>query len=150
MIWFGVVDPAREARVVTIAGSASALPGTETGGGKVSDYADFPPKGRATGGVRAQRFLKGEDVLVLAWAGPAPIKAVSSTGKPVALPTELGRRDGSGLRLDSALAAIGGALGPDPAPYGREGAGDGLDGDLPAERAPQDGAAPADPGEQLL
>ena len=28
-------------------------------------------KGRATGGVRAHRFLKGEDTLVFAWAGPA-------------------------------------------------------------------------------
>ncbi|RCG25054.1 DNA topoisomerase IV subunit A [Sphaerisporangium album] len=114
VIWFGVVDPALESRVVTIAGSASALPGTEMGGGKVSDYADFPPKGRATGGVRAQRFLKGEDLLVLAWAGPAPVKAVTSTGKPVELPSELGRRDGSGIRVPSDLAAIGGALGGGP------------------------------------
>ena len=28
-----------------------------------------PPKGRATGGVRCHRFLKGEDALVFAWAG---------------------------------------------------------------------------------
>ncbi|GLX00804.1 DNA topoisomerase (ATP-hydrolyzing) [Microtetraspora sp. NBRC 16547] len=111
VIWFGVVDPAQEARVVTIAGSSTALPGTQVGGGKVSDYAEFPPKGRATGGVRAQRFLKGEDVLLLAWAGPAPAKAVSSTGKPIPLPEELGRRDGSGVRLTHTVAAVGGALG---------------------------------------
>ncbi|MEV6981200.1 DNA topoisomerase IV subunit A [Sphaerisporangium sp. NPDC051017] len=111
VIWFGAVDPAVESRVVTIAGSATALPGTEVGGGKVSDYADFPPKGRATGGVRAQRFLKGEDLLVLAWAGPAPVKAVTSTGKPITLPAELGRRDGSGVHVTSDIAAIGGALG---------------------------------------
>ncbi|GII79849.1 DNA topoisomerase (ATP-hydrolyzing) [Sphaerisporangium rufum] len=121
VIWFGAVDPAREARVVTIAGSAGALPGTEIGGGKMSDYAEFPAKGRATGGVRAQRFLKGEDVLTLGWAGPAPVKAVSSTGKPVPLPAELGRRDGSGVRLSAPVAAIGGALGAGdagPAPTG--------------------------------
>ncbi|MEU9884611.1 DNA topoisomerase IV subunit A [Sphaerisporangium sp. NPDC051011] len=111
VIWFGAVDPAVESRVVTIAGSATALPGTEVGGGKVSDYADFPPKGRATGGVRAQRFLKGEDLLVLAWAGPAPVKAVTSTGKPITLPAELGRRDGSGVHVTSDIAALGGALG---------------------------------------
>ncbi|WP_433354148.1 DNA gyrase/topoisomerase IV subunit A [Microtetraspora malaysiensis] len=111
VIWFGVVDPTQEARVVTIAGSSTALPGTQIGGGKVADYAEFPPKGRATGGVRAQRFLKGEDVLLLAWAGPAPAKAVSSVGKPVPLPEELGRRDGSGVRLTHTVAAIGGALG---------------------------------------
>nr|WP_221315399.1 DNA topoisomerase IV subunit A [Sphaerisporangium krabiense] len=114
VIWYGVVDPSRESRVLTIAGSASALPGTGMGGGKVSDYADFPPKGRATGGVRAQRFLKGEDVLVMAWAGPAPVKAVSSTGRPVELPSEIGRRDGSGVRVAPDIAAIGGALGAGP------------------------------------
>ncbi|MFE3454666.1 DNA topoisomerase (ATP-hydrolyzing) subunit A [Nonomuraea sp. NPDC059194] len=110
VIWFGAVDPARPSQVVTIAGSATALPGTQVGGGKVSDYAEFPPKGRATGGVRAQRFLKGEDVLLLAWAGPGPAKAVSAVGKPVPLPEEIGRRDGSGLRLTHTIAAIGGAL----------------------------------------
>ncbi len=110
VIWFGAIDPARESRVVTIAGSSTALPGTQIGGGKVSDYAEFPPKGRATGGVRAQRFLKGEDVLLLAWAGPGPAKAVSSVGKPVPLPDEIGRRDGSGVRLTHTVAAIGGAL----------------------------------------
>ncbi|WP_214412494.1 DNA gyrase/topoisomerase IV subunit A [Sphaerisporangium fuscum] len=126
VVWFGVVDPTRESRVVTIAGSATALPGTEAGGGKVSDYAEFPPKGRATGGVRAQRFLKGEDLLILAWAGPAPVKAVSSTGKPVELPTELGRRDGSGVRLTAGVAAVGGALGSGlaaPSPAGAATAG---------------------------
>jgi DNA gyrase C-terminal domain, beta-propeller. len=95
---------------VTIAGSVIALPGTQTGTVKVSDFADYPPKGRATSGVRTQRFLKGEDVLLMAWAGPAPVKAASSTGKSVQLPTELGRRDGSGVRLTHAVAAIGGAL----------------------------------------
>ncbi|GAA0377794.1 DNA topoisomerase (ATP-hydrolyzing) [Acrocarpospora corrugata] len=109
-IWFGSVDPARESRVITIAGSSTALPGTQVGGGKVSDYTEFPAKGRATGGVRAQRFLKGEDTLLLAWAGPAPAKAVSAVGKPVPLPEDLGRRDGSGVRLTHTVAAIGGAL----------------------------------------
>ena len=111
VIWFGVVDPERPAQVVTVAGSSTALPGTQVGGGKVSDYAEFPPKGRATGGVRAQRFLKGEDVLLLAWAGPAPAKAISATGKPIPLPDEIGRRDGSGVRLTHTIAAVGGALG---------------------------------------
>ncbi|WP_246646120.1 DNA gyrase/topoisomerase IV subunit A [Nonomuraea ceibae] len=114
VIWFGVVDPARPGQVVTVAGSSTALPGTQVGGGKVSDYAEFPAKGRATGGVRAQRFLKGEDVLLLAWAGPAPAKAVSSVGKPVPLPDEIGRRDGSGVRLTHTIGAIGGPLASSP------------------------------------
>ncbi|MEV4356175.1 DNA topoisomerase IV subunit A [Nonomuraea sp. NPDC049625] len=120
VIWFGVVDPERPAHVVTIAGSSTALPGTQVGGGKLSDYAEFPTKGRATGGVRAQRFLKGEDELLLAWAGPAPAKAVSAVGKPVPLPEEIGRRDGSGVRLTNTIGAIGGALasGPEALPSG--------------------------------
>ncbi|SEG41707.1 DNA gyrase subunit A [Nonomuraea solani] len=114
VIWFGVVDPELPAQVVTVAGSSTALPGTQVGGGKVSDYAEFPAKGRATGGVRAQRFLKGEDELLLAWAGPAPAKAVSAVGKPVPLPEEIGRRDGSGVRLTHTIGAIGGALAAGP------------------------------------
>ncbi|MEU7002935.1 DNA topoisomerase IV subunit A [Nonomuraea sp. NPDC046570] len=115
-IWFGAVDPGRPAQVVTVAGSSTALPGTQVGGGKISDYAEFPAKGRATGGVRAQRFLKGEDVLLLAWAGPAPAKAVSAVGKPVPLPEEIGRRDGSGVRLTHTIVAVGGSLAADTAP----------------------------------
>ncbi|GII91773.1 DNA topoisomerase (ATP-hydrolyzing) [Sinosporangium siamense] len=122
VIWFGALDPALPSQVVTISGLATAIPGTQTGNAKVSDFADFPAKGRATGGVRAQRFLKGEDVLILAWAGPAPAKAVTDTGRPVDLPDEIGRRDGSGLRLTHPVSALGGALGttasipPPPAP----------------------------------
>nr|WP_093168727.1 DNA topoisomerase IV subunit A [Sinosporangium album] len=111
VIWFGALDPALPSHVVTVAGSATALPGTQTGNAKVADYAEFPAKGRATGGVRAQRFLKGEDALIIAWAGPAPAKGVTETGRPVELPTEIGRRDGSGSPLPHAVTAIGGALG---------------------------------------
>ncbi|MGP3959068.1 DNA gyrase/topoisomerase IV subunit A [Nonomuraea sp. 3N208] len=114
VVWFGVVDPELPAHVVTIAGSSTALPGTQVGGGKLSDYAEYPAKGRATGGVRAQRFLKGEDELLLAWAGPAPAKAVSGVGKPVPLPEEVGRRDGSGVRLTHTIGAIGGAIASGP------------------------------------
>ncbi len=131
VIWFGAVDPSQEARVVTVAGSVGALPGTPHGGVKVSDYADFPPKGRATGGVRAQRFLKGEDVLVLAWAGPAPVKAVTVDGQPVELPAELGRRDGSGTAVPRPIAAIGGAIGTTPftSPANEASAGEAAEGE---------------------
>jgi DNA gyrase subunit A len=115
VIWFGALDPARESRVVTISGSSSALPGTQTGAIKVSDFAEFPAKGRATGGVRSHRFLKGEDALIMAWAGPTPIKAASSTGKPLPVDHDLGRRDGSGESLTTPLAALGGPLASIPA-----------------------------------
>ena len=82
--------------VVTIAGSSTALPGTEAGSVKVTPFAEYPGKGRATGGVRCHRFLKGEDALVFAWAGPAPALAAAASGAPVDLPEATGRRDGSG------------------------------------------------------
>jgi len=117
VLWFGAVWPPRSQAdtppvVVTVAGSAGALPGTAPATVKLTPYADFPPKGRATSGVRCHRFLKGEDVLVLAWAGPGPARGATAAGTPVILPTPDGRRDGSGERVREPLAAVGGAAAP--------------------------------------
>jgi DNA gyrase subunit A len=114
VIWFGAVDPSAgggkedPAMVVTVAGAAGALPGTAAGTVKVTPYAGYPAKGRATGGVRCQRFLRGEDTLVLAWAGPAPALGATEAGTPVGLPEPDPRRDGSGTRVAQPLAAVGG------------------------------------------
>jgi len=111
VVWFGAVDPAGPAEpvVVTVAGSADALPGTSAVTVKVTPYAEYPPKGRATGGVRCHRFLKGEDVLVLAWAGARPARGATEAGTPVDLPPPDGRRDGSGVLVRHPLAALGGS-----------------------------------------
>jgi DNA gyrase subunit A len=109
-VWFGAVDPdGSTAEVVTVAGRSGALPGTTAATVKVSAYAEFPPKGRATGGVRCHRFLKGEDMLVMAWAGPAPAVAATDTGAPVPLPDPVGKRDGSGTALRRQIAVLGGS-----------------------------------------
>ena len=105
-VFFGAVDPSEPAVVVTIAGSSDALPGTQPGAGKVTPYADYPAKGRATGGVRCQRFLRGEDTLLLAWAGPEPALASTAAGVPVELPALDPRRDGSGTALPQPVAAV--------------------------------------------
>ncbi|GAA4728240.1 DNA topoisomerase IV subunit A [Isoptericola chiayiensis] len=93
--------------VVTVAGTGGALPGTGGGSVKVTPYELYPGKGRGTGGVRAHRFLKGEDELVLAWVGEGPARAVGSGGQPVELPESNTRRDGSGTPLPGPVAAIG-------------------------------------------
>ena len=93
-------------QVVTIAGPSNALPGTVTGSAKVTSLDRYPGKGRATGGVRCHKFLKGEDSLFLAWAGQDP-RAVSAGGSPVDLPAEDERYAGSGKPLAGLAVAIG-------------------------------------------
>ncbi|MFE6082386.1 DNA topoisomerase (ATP-hydrolyzing) subunit A [Streptomyces virginiae] len=108
VIHFSAVDPAREAVVFTVAGSHGTLDDSVISG-KVTPFDQYPRKGRATGGVRCQRFLKGEDVLVLAWAGGAPVRAAAANGTPAELPAVDPRRDGSGAALPAAVAALAGA-----------------------------------------
>jgi DNA gyrase subunit A len=109
VIWFGAVTASgANGVVVTVTGSAGALPGAAAGSIKVTPYSEYPAKGRATGGVRCHRFLKGEDELILAWAGPAPALGATEAGAPVDLPEATGKRDGSGVPLTEPLAIVGG------------------------------------------
>jgi DNA gyrase subunit A len=75
---------------------------------KVTPFSEYPAKGRGTGGVRCHRFLKGEDTLVLAWAGPGPARAAAASGAPVDLPDATGRRDGSGIPGSQPVTAVSG------------------------------------------
>ncbi|HEY7278539.1 MAG TPA: DNA topoisomerase IV subunit A [Trebonia sp.] len=93
--------------VVTVSGRSGALPGTGGGSVKVTPFAEYPPKGRATGGVRCQRFLKGEDGLIRAWLGPAPVIGVTESGVVVDLSGMTGKRDGSGNAITRQLAYLG-------------------------------------------
>jgi DNA gyrase subunit A len=108
VIYFGAVATA-DAVVATVSGMSRALPGTDAGSVKVTDFRQYPAKGRATGGVRCHRFLKGEDSLLLAWVGPAPAIAAAASGSPVPLPAVDARRDGSGTPGSQPIAAIGSA-----------------------------------------
>jgi DNA gyrase subunit A len=109
--FFGAVPRSDEAVVVTVAGSSGALPGTEAGTVKVTPYAEYPAKGRATGGVRCHRFLKGEDELLLAWVGQGPAKAGAANGSALDLPEPTDRRDGSGTPVPAPIAAVAGPVG---------------------------------------
>jgi DNA gyrase subunit A len=107
---FTAIDPSADALVVTVAGStADTLEGLGgLGTAKATPFDQYPRKGRATGGVRCQRFLKGEDALVLAWAGAAPARAATANGSPAELPGRDPRRDGSGVPLAKEIAAVAG------------------------------------------
>ncbi len=145
---FAVVSPAdTEAVVVTVAGGQDALPGTPSGSAKVTALSEYPAKGRATGGVRAHRFLKGEDRLFVAWAGHGPAKASTSSGVVRALPVEHGHRDGSGVALSAAIDLVGPSLSSNgTGPEGADQAGAGTVSAAPtAQTSPSAPAADPEP-----
>ncbi|MGI9085326.1 MAG: DNA gyrase/topoisomerase IV subunit A [Aeromicrobium sp.] len=110
VVAFGVVRDADHAHVVSVAGSTEALPGTQTGSVKVSPLGIYPVKGRATGGVRCQRLLKGEGGLILAWVGDGSPIGCATSGSPVDLPEPTERRDASGVPAAQPLLAVAGPV----------------------------------------
>ncbi|MFD7706059.1 DNA topoisomerase (ATP-hydrolyzing) subunit A [Streptomyces sp. NPDC059785] len=108
VISFTAVDPAVDAVVFTVAGSRGTLDDSVQTTAKLTPFDQYPRKGRATGGVRCQRFLKGEDCLSLAWAGPAPARAAQKNGAPAELPEVDPRRDGSGVSLAKTVSVVAG------------------------------------------
>lgn len=109
----GAAVPAEQtasAVVTTVARSSGTLPGTEQCSAKVTPLSEFPAKGRATGGVRAQRFLKGEDALSVAWVGAGIPQALLSDGTPCSLPEVELKRDASGSAIEGSPTAIGARL----------------------------------------
>ncbi|MFF2200093.1 DNA topoisomerase (ATP-hydrolyzing) subunit A [Streptomyces sp. NPDC058145] len=110
VISFTAVDPAVDAAVFTVAGSRGTLDDSVQTTAKLTPFDQYPRKGRATGGVRCQRFLKGEDCLSLGWAGPVPARAAQKNGTPVELPEPDPRRDGSGTSLPKTVAVVAGPV----------------------------------------
>ncbi len=107
VVFFGLV-PDGDATVVTVSGTGSGLPGTEAGLVKVTPFSEYPGKGRATGGVRCHRFLKGETTLLTAWVGPTPAIGAAPSGAAIDFTSvHDGRRDGSGTPLTQPLGAVG-------------------------------------------
>ena len=104
-VFFGAVDSST-AEVLTVSSSSQTIAGADPGRGKLSVFEQFPAKGRATGGVRCHAFLRGEDVLQLAWVGPTPL-AVGADGSARALPAGGAKRDASGIPLDSPIGSVG-------------------------------------------
>lgn len=107
VLFFGIVEPSDDATVATVSGADGVIPGTDAGRAKVSVFAEFPAKGRGTGGVRAHSFLRGEDRLTVAWAGAAPAYAVGADGAVRKLPEAPAKRDASGQLIDGVIGSIG-------------------------------------------
>ena len=107
VLFFGAVTTDTEAVVATVSGAEGVIPGTDAGRAKVSFFSDYPAKGRATGGVRAHAFLRGEDRLAVAWVGDQPAYAVGPDGAVRALPSPGARRDASGTPVEGVIGSIG-------------------------------------------
>ncbi|KPC87139.1 DNA topoisomerase IV subunit A [Streptomyces sp. NRRL WC-3753] len=110
VISFTAVDPAADAVVFTVAGSRGTLDDSVQTTAKLTPFDQYPRKGRATGGVRCQRFLKGEDCLAFAWAGAVPALAAQKNGTPAQLPEIDPRRDGSGVSLPKTVSVVAGPV----------------------------------------
>ena len=107
VVYFGVVSHGADAIVATVSGAEGVIPGTDAGRAKISVFDDFPAKGRATGGVRAHSFLRGEDRLMVAWVGTQPAYAVGTDGAARKLPETPAKRDASGQLVDGEIGSIG-------------------------------------------
>lgn len=106
VIAFAAVVNTDEASVVTAANSSAALAGTDAGSIKLSSLAEFPAKGRATGGVRGQKLLRNEDQLYFAAVAESAPAASATDGKPLELP-ESAKRDASGTTASAAILGVG-------------------------------------------
>ncbi|MCF8546412.1 MAG: DNA topoisomerase IV subunit A [Microbacteriaceae bacterium] len=106
VVSFASVSADANAHVVTITSAGATLTGADPGRAKVTLLTEYPGKGRATGGVRSHTLLKGEVGLALAFVGPEP-RACATDGTARELPTEFGKRDGSGSPLTDVVSFIG-------------------------------------------
>lgn len=89
VVAFNVVNLENKPSVITFTGKTI----------KRTPLNEYPSKGRATAGVRAHKFLKGEEHLLGAFIGNDPV-ASDRLGKATEIPTTIGKRDGSGIPVE--------------------------------------------------
>ena len=106
-IAFYAINPKTPNHVLTAANNADSLGAIDSGSAKLSDLNDFPAKGRATGGVRSQKFIRDESALYFAYVGPAPVLALGSAGKPIEIDSKPAKRDASGTPLAATIVSAG-------------------------------------------
>ena len=106
-IYFTSLAVSKETLVVTAANNSDSLGAVDSGSLKISSISEFPAKGRATGGVRAHKFIRDENQLYFAYAGDSPVLAASSSGKPLEIEAKLAKRDASGTPLSATIISAG-------------------------------------------
>ncbi|MEI8231127.1 MAG: DNA gyrase C-terminal beta-propeller domain-containing protein, partial [Actinomycetes bacterium] len=106
-IFFTSIKATKLTEVLTAANNSESLGAVDAGSAKISLLSEFPAKGRATGGVRAQKFIRDENQLYFAYVGNNPLLAATSSGKPLELGAVLSKRDGSGYPLSSTIISVG-------------------------------------------
>ena len=106
-IFFASIKTTKDTIVLTAANNSDSLGAVDSGSAKLSLLSEFPPKGRATGGVRAQKFIRDENQLYFAHVGSNPILASSSAGKPLDVGSTLTKRDASGTPLSATIVSAG-------------------------------------------
>lgn len=92
VVSFDVVSEAEAATAVVITVA-------DSGRGKMTPFAGYPAKGRATGGVRTLKFLRGDNEVKFGFVGDQfTLLGPDGTGSPE-LPKADPRRDGSGKEM---------------------------------------------------
>jgi DNA gyrase subunit A len=102
-IYFGVAGV--DSVLVTASNGSQSLGDTDPGSAKVTRLSAYPKKGRGAMGVRAHRFLKGEDQLYFAGLAKDGM-LFDLDGNPIDAPSIDDRRDGSGAGLASYLGSV--------------------------------------------
>lgn len=72
---------------------------TDVGRVKATPLAEYPSKGRGTGGVRCHTLRRGETTLVAAWIGQGRPLALTKSGSTSILDIDFARRDATGTEL---------------------------------------------------
>jgi DNA gyrase subunit A len=106
-IYFTSIKVTKDTQVLTAANNSESLGAMDAGSAKITELAEFPAKGRATGGVRAQKFIRDENQLYFAYVGDSPILGSASAGKPLETPEYLAKRDASGTPLSATIVSAG-------------------------------------------
>ena len=106
-IYFTSVAITKETIVATAANNSESLGAVDSGSLKLTNISEFPAKGRATGGVRAHKFIRDENQLYFAYVGPSPVLAASSSGKPLEINDKAAKRDASGTPLSATIVSAG-------------------------------------------